>query len=87
MIIIGEVLKNYVCLLDEIEQGLFRVQHVTSLVGYDLQCPFLADSLVFDVLERDWRTQSSGRLQWRAPFSPNHLTCCHEMLLFFSLMR
>ena len=37
MIIIGEVLKNYVCLLDEIEQGLFRVQLVTSLVGYDLQ--------------------------------------------------
>ena len=37
MIIIGKVLKNYVCLLDEIEQGLFRVQHVTSLVGYDLQ--------------------------------------------------
>ena len=33
MIIIGEVLKNYVCLLDEIEQGLFRVQLVTSLVG------------------------------------------------------
>ena len=31
----------------EIEQGLFRVQHVTSLVRYDLQCPFLADSLVF----------------------------------------
>ena len=37
MIIIGEVLKNYICLLDEIEQGLFRVQLVTSLVGYDLQ--------------------------------------------------
>ena len=37
MITIGEVLKNYVCLLDEIEQGLFRVQLVTSLVGYDLQ--------------------------------------------------
>ena len=37
MIIIGEVLKNYVCLLDEIEQGLFRVQLVTPLVGYDLQ--------------------------------------------------
>lgn len=62
MIIIVKVLKNYVCLLDEIEQGLFRVQNVTSLVEYDLQCSFLADSLVFDVLERDWRTQSSGRL-------------------------
>ena len=31
MIIIGKVLKTYVCLLDEIERGLFRVQHVTSL--------------------------------------------------------
>ena len=62
MIIIGKLLRNYVCLLDEIGQGLFRVQHVTSLVEYDLQCHFLADSLGFDVLERDWRTQSSGRL-------------------------
>lgn len=64
MIIIGKVLKTYVCLLDEIERGLFRVQHVTSLkldMTYS-KCPFLADSLGFDVLERDWRTQSSGRL-------------------------
>ena len=64
MIIIGKVLKTDVCLLDEIERGLFRVQHVTSLkldMTYST-CPFLADSLGFDVLERDWRTQSSGRL-------------------------